>query len=73
MISITALFNGGPGDEQDNHCRAIFEGHGGVLVGSGTWLPTGERDVEYVVPQGRLKACSAALEAAGYRLKLTEK
>jgi hypothetical protein len=38
---------GGP---LDKVCHNIFEQHGGEFVGCGTFLLTGERDIEFKIP-----------------------
>ncbi len=67
-MNITVYFFGGPGGMLDKAARHIFESHGGRNIGAGTFLPTGERDVEYDVPNDRVLACREALEKAGLRL-----
>jgi hypothetical protein len=68
--AVTAFFADWPGSDADEKCHAIFEQHGGEFLNCGTWLgPPPERDVEYAVPLTQLKACKAALEAAGFRFE----
>lgn len=68
-MNITVYFFGGAGDPLDKAAKHIFRDHGGNPVGSGTFLPTGERDVEYDVPENRVMACREALVKAGLRLR----
>lgn len=67
-MKITAYFFGGPGDILDRAARGIFENHGGTSIGAGTMLTTGERDVEYEVPDDQAEACRTAIAKAGLRL-----
>lgn len=68
MVQISAYFIGGPGDPLDKACRSIFEARGGVSVGAGTMLWTGERDQCWDVPDDKAEDCRAALRRAGFRL-----
>jgi len=68
LTRITAYFNDGPGGPLDKACRSIFEARGGVSVGAGTMLSTGERDQSWDVPTEKAEDCKAALRRAGFRL-----
>jgi hypothetical protein len=66
--SVTATFNDWPGLVADKKCHAIFKKHSGEFLNCGTWLgDVPERDVQYAIPTAKLKACKAALKAAGVR------
>ena len=52
--SVTACFKDWPGSPTDLKVRAIFEKYDGELIGSGTMLETGERDVEYKLPLAKI-------------------
>jgi hypothetical protein len=69
MTSITALFFDLPGSATDKVCHGIFETYGGEFVGAGTLLASGERDVQYFVPNDRAEECRATLKKAGFRLQ----
>lgn len=71
MTSVTAYFYGGPGGNLDKACRSIFEARGGTSIGAGTDLTTGERDVEYEVPDELVNDTKSALRRAGFRLEPT--
>ena len=65
---ITAYHYSGVGSEEDEEIHQIFRAHDGSPAGSGYFFPTGERDIEYLVPGRHAKACVAALKAAGYKV-----
>jgi hypothetical protein len=69
MIAITAYFYGPPDGPLDKTCHHIFEQHGGEFVGCGTFLLTGERDIEFKIPDKEVPSCRAALKRAGFRLE----
>ncbi len=73
-MRISAYFFGAPGSDLDKACCAIFNSHGGKMLGSGNMLvgvAAGERDVEYKVPKSKADACKQALKGAGFRLEPT--
>lgn len=63
--SVAASFKDWPGSELDLKVTAIFEKYNGELIGSGTMLDTGDRDVEYKVPVESIPALSQELIALG--------
>ena len=66
-MRITAFHFGAPGGPLDKNADAIFEAHEGRSIGRGTMLGTGERDIEYEVPNDNAERCFAALKSAGFR------
>lgn len=63
--SVTACFKDWPGSALDLQVTAVFEKYNGELIGSGTMLDTGERDVEYKVPVESISVLSQELIALG--------
>jgi hypothetical protein len=67
MTSLTVYFFGEPGAMLDKVAHAIFKAHDGDCIGARTFVPTGERDVQYDVPGARLGSCIQVLKQTGFR------
>jgi hypothetical protein len=67
MSSLTVYFFGEPGNMLDKIAHAIFKAHDGDCIGARTFVPTGERDVQYDVPNARRGSCIEILKQAGFR------
>lgn len=63
---VRVYFQGRPGGALEGVCRRIFECHSGKPDSSGTFLPTGERDVAYDVPDDQVDECRRILAIAGF-------
>ncbi len=57
MIEIVIQFQGRPMDANDNLAIEIVARHGGHVHSGGTFLPSGERELEARVPEKNLIAC----------------
>jgi hypothetical protein len=68
MVNVTACFRAAPGSDRDKECHDIFKRNGGVFVGSGTSLETGDRDVEFEIPKENLAAVREALRNANFEI-----
>jgi hypothetical protein len=74
MSRLIAYFFDIPGGGRDNEAHAIFRKAGGHYVGAGTFLATGERDIEYdFSDELSRKRCRTALKNAGFRMKDIDK
>lgn len=69
-MMVFAYFHGGPGGALDKAARHIFDGHNGRSIGAGMMMDTGERDIQYDVPDEQVEQCKAALEGAGFRVRV---
>jgi len=74
-MRVSAYFFGTPEDILDRTCHSIFNTVEGVtFVGSGNTLvgaATGERDIQYDVPDDRAEECRNKLKSSGFRLQPT--
>ena len=68
MMTISANFIGLPGDAKDRRANEIFKKYRGRFGNTGTFMETGERDVEYDVPNKHADTCVAELKAAGFKV-----
>ena len=74
MKNVYALFTYEPEtvEYMDKAAKAIMEDRGGQEIGAGTFMPTGERDIQYQIEDSKVDDAVAALEKAGFRTKVTE-
>lgn len=54
--------------DRGQQCREIFRRFGGVNGGSGTFILTGERDMQYDIPEDKVEPLEKALLDAGFYL-----
>jgi hypothetical protein len=71
MTSLAVYFFGKPGHMLDKIAHAIFKAHEGDCIGARTFVSTGERDVQYDVPDARSGSCIEILKQAGFRFAPT--
>ena len=69
-VDVYALYDSGPIEAMDKAARAIMESRGGDAVGAGTFLPTGERDIQYRIPADQVDDAVKALQKAGFRTRV---
>jgi hypothetical protein len=67
---VTAAYPGLPDEGKDKKIGTICLSYDGELHGSG--CDFSERDVGYVVPASRARACAAALRHAGFKVYVEE-
>jgi hypothetical protein len=72
MKTIFAYFTGSPGGKLDNQAHAIFKRHKGKFCGSGTFLDTNQRDVQYDVAEQNVKPCVEALKKNGFQVEVQD-
>lgn len=67
-LTVSAYFQGAAGSPLDKGARSIMAEKGGKFIGSGTFLGTGERDIQYGFSDRRsARVAVDALKKAGYR------
>ena len=64
-VEFDAEFAGYPGDTRDLAAHQIVGFYGGKVVGAGTFLPTGTRDLQIAVARMYEQALKEALRKAG--------
>jgi hypothetical protein len=69
-LQIGAYYTCDSPDQRDEQIRTIFAAHGSdrERIDSGYHFATRERELLAWVPQDQVKACVAALQAAGFRV-----
>lgn len=74
MFDVFAYYMHGPaGFEHDEDVRAIMGKRGGRSIGAGTFIPTGERDMQFRYPDREAADnTETELKAKGYRTKVRE-
>lgn len=70
MKAIFAYHYGEPGGSEDEEVLKVFRCHDGRHIGTGVFLPTGERDVHYDVDDERAEQCALELLRCGYKVRM---
>jgi hypothetical protein len=66
MVNVFAFYQGHD-PAKDAEAEAIMEAFDGEWIGQGLHFPTGERDIQWLVPRNKVAGALVALQACGFR------